>query len=218
MNLYENTKKRRITVKRMIVVLVSLFLVSCAVGPVHMAKTEEESIKNSYDEVQLKSLYDKNKPLLRDIYSRLRSSNINVYREGIGFTTLRDPSQKGHFYLMVNIRPPEIVFDESTSKPEERFSKVMGTYFEKYLTYVKKSDLDASGTEGLSLGVYWPVRDYSQCRENGGFLEYVIVYFSKDDLNNIYEHRKSFKDVASQAEVIASLDLKAPTYMKPVYR
>ena len=69
----------------------------------------------------------------------------------------------------MNIRPPEIVFNESTSKPEERFAKVMGNNFEKYVTLIKKSDIEASGAEGLSLGVYWPVRDYSQCRENGGF-------------------------------------------------
>jgi hypothetical protein len=204
--------------KRFAVLVAALLLASCAVGPVHMAKTEDESIKNSYDEAQLKNLYDKNKTVLRDIYSRLKSAHVNIYREGIGFTTLRDPSNKGHYYLMVNVRPPEIVFDESSSRPEQRFSKVMGGYFEKYLTYIKKADLDASGTEGVSFGVYWPVRDYSQCRENGGFLEYVIVYVSKDDLNSIYEKQKTFAEVASKTEVIASLDLKAPAHMKPVYK
>jgi hypothetical protein len=216
--IFENKQHRRATMKKFAVLIAALLLVSCAVGPVHMAKTEDESIKNSYDEAQLNNLYNKNKPLLHDIYARLRASRINIYREGIGFTTLRDPSNKGHYYLMVNVRPPEIVFDESTSKPEQRFSKVMGGYFEKYLSYIKKSDLETSGAEGVSFGVYWPVRDYSQCRENGGFLEYVIVYLSKDDLNSIYEKHKTFAEVASKTEVIASLDLKAPAHIKPTYK
>jgi hypothetical protein len=204
--------------KTIITVFACLFLFSCTVGPVHMAKTEQESIKNSYDEAQLRTLYDKNKPLLHEIYARLKASQINIYREGIGFTTLKDEANGRHYYLMVNIRPPEIVFDESSSKPEQRFSKVMAGYFEKYLVYVKKSDLEASGAEGLSLGVYWPVRDYSQCKENGGFLEYIIVYFSKEDLISIANGNKSFAEVASDTEIIASLDLKPPAHMKPVYQ
>jgi len=209
--------KKENKMKKILVIIVALFLFSCAAGPVHMAKTEQESIKNSYDEVQLKSLYDRNRPLLHEIYTRLRSNQINIYREGIGFTTLRDPANRGHYYLMVNIRPQEIVFDGSSSKPEQRFSKVMGGYVEKYLNFVKKSDIEASGVEGLSLGVYWPVRDYSQCKENGGFLEYIIVYLTKDDLNNLYGHRKTFAEIAPHSEIIASLDLKASAHMKPVY-
>ncbi|MBA4416902.1 MAG: hypothetical protein C0392_03170 [Syntrophus sp. (in: bacteria)] len=203
--------------KKFLVIVVALFLFSCATGPVHMAKTEQESIKSSYGEARLKALYDINSPLLHDIYTRLRLNQINIYKEGIGFTTLRDLANQGHYYLMVNIRPSEIVFDEGSTKPEQRFSKVMGGYVEKYLAFVKKSDIEASGVEGLSLGIYWPVRDYSQCKENGGFLEYIIVYLSKDDLNNLYGHRKTFAEIASHSEIIASLDLKAPAHMKPVY-
>ncbi|HEY3275488.1 MAG TPA: hypothetical protein VGJ94_02625 [Syntrophorhabdaceae bacterium] len=204
--------------KKALLALICLFLVSCTTGPVHMAKTEDESIKNSYEEIQLKNLYEKNKPVLHDIYTRLRSDQINIYREGIGFTTVKDPKNNGHYYLMVNVRPPEIVFNESTSKPEERFSKVMGTYVEKYLAYVKRTDIEATGVEGVSFGVYWPVRDYSQCRENGGFLEYIIVHLSKDDLQSLYGRSKSFTEITSRAGVVASLDLKAPTHMKPVYQ
>jgi len=203
--------------KKCIIILAVLFLFSCTVGPVQMAKTEQESIKNSYSESQLNALYDNNKPLLHDIYTRLRASNMNIYKEGIGFTTLGDNKNGRHYYLMVNIRPPEIVFDESSSKPEQRFSKVMGTYFEKYVSLVKKSDLEASGTEGLSLGVYWPVRDYSQCRENGGFIEYAIVHISKEDMSQISAGNKTFKQVASETDVVASLDLKPAVHMKPVY-
>jgi len=203
--------------KKCIIILAVLFLFSCTVGPVQMAKTEQESIKNSYSESQLNALYDNNKPLLHDIYTRLKGSNMNIYKEGIGFTALGDNKNGRHYYLMVNIRPPEIVFDESSSKPEQRFSKVMGTYFEKYVSLVKKSDLEASGTEGVSLGVYWPVRDYSQCRENGGFIEYAIVHISKEDMSQMSAGNKTFKQIASEADVVASLDLKPAVHMKPVY-
>jgi hypothetical protein len=203
--------------KKFVVIMMSLLLFSCATGPVQMAKTEQEALRTSYDDAQLKNLYDKNQPLLHDIYARLRSNHINIYKEGIGFTTLSDNANRAHPYLAVSVRPPEIVFDEVSSKPEQRFSKVMGTYVEKYLTYVRRSDIEASGVEGVSFGVYWPVRDYSQCRENGGFIEYVIVYLSKDDLISLYKHSKTFAEVTSHAEVVASLDLKAPVHMKPMY-
>jgi hypothetical protein len=183
-----------------------------------MAKTEQESIKTSYNESRLNALYDKNKMLLHDIYLRLKADHMNIYKDGIGFTTLRDEKDSKHYYLMVNLRPPEIVFDENTSKGEQRFSKVMGTYFEKYVKMVKRSDIEASRTEGLSLGVYWPVRDYSQCKENGGFIEYIIVYISKYNLDQMYAGNKTFAEMVSDTEVIASLDLKPPVHMRPVYQ
>ena len=205
--------------KKYLAIFAALFLFSCAAGPVQMAKTEQESVKSSYDDARLRNLYDKNQPLLHDIYARLRSSQVNIYKEGIGFTTLRDKSEGRHYYLMVNVRPPEIVFDENTSRSGERFSKVMsGSYFEKYLKFVKRADLEASGAEGLELGIYWPVRDYSQCRENGGFVEYIIVYLPKADLMKIYDGFKSFAEVASDSEVITSLDLKAPEFVKPAFK
>jgi len=200
-----------------VIIMLCLLVFSCATGPVQMAKTEQEAVKTTYDDVQLKSLSDKNQPLLHDIYTRLKSDHVNIYKEGIGFTTLSDNKNGKHFYLAVGVRPPEIVFDEGSSKADQRFSKVMGTYVEKYLGYVKKSDIEATGVEGLSFGVYWPVRDYSQCKENGGFVEYIIVYLSKDDLMSLYKHTKTFADVTSKADVYASLDLKAATQMKPVY-
>jgi len=215
---YSEISEEENRMKKILVILAALFLFSCAAGQVHMAKTEQESIKNSYDDARLKSLNDKNMPLLHEIYTRLRSNQINIYREGIGFTTIRDQANRVHYYLMVNVRPQEIVFDGNSSKPEQRFSKVMGAYVEKYLAFVKKNDIEASGVEGLSFGVYWPVRDYSQCRENGGFIEYIIVYLSKNDLNNLYARRKTFAEIASHSEIITSLDLKAPAHIKPVYR
>jgi len=62
--LYSEIPKKENRMKKILVIVVALFLFSCAAGPVHMAKTEQESIKNSYDEAQLKSLNDRNSPLL----------------------------------------------------------------------------------------------------------------------------------------------------------
>lgn len=200
------------------IVIVSLFLFSCAAGPVYIAKNESESIKNSYDEAQLRTLYNKNKTLLHDIYTRLASSRIDIYREGIGFSTLKDDTKGMQYYLMVYVRPSEILFDLNSTKAEQRFSDVLGGYFEKYLAYIKGEDIERSGVDGVSLGVYWPVRDFSQCKENGGFIEYIIVYLTKEDLSRIFEGYKSFAEVASDAEIIASLDLKPPAYVRPVYQ
>jgi len=43
---------------------------------------------------------------------------------------------------MVNVRPPEIVFDESTSRRNRGFQG-HGRILRKYLTYVKKGDIEA---------------------------------------------------------------------------
>ena len=47
-------------------------------------------------------------------------------------------------------------------------------------------------------------------------MEYVIVYMSKEDLNRIYSGNKTFAQVASDTEIVASLDLKPAVHMKPV--
>ncbi|MBA4417432.1 MAG: hypothetical protein C0392_05940 [Syntrophus sp. (in: bacteria)] len=197
---------------------ISLSLFSCATGPVHMAMNESESIKSSYDQTILQSMSDKNQPLLHEIYLRLTKDKINIYKQGLGFNTLRDENKEGHYYLMVNIRPPEISFDEHSTKPHERFSTVLGGYFQKYLTYIKRTDIETSGVEGVSFGIYWPVRDYSQCKENGGFIEYIIVYLSRNDIYNIFEGNKTFAEISQDAEILASLNLEPAKYYKPKYQ
>ncbi len=204
--------------KNLIVIVFALLLVSCAAGPVYVAKTESEGIKDSYDDVQLRTMYERNRPLLHEVYTRLTSSHIHVYPEGLGFVTVQDSAGGTHTYLMVNMRPQEIVFDMITTKADQRVSTVLKEYLEKYLTYVKVSDIQLSGAEGLSLGVYWPVRDYLQCHENGGFIEYVTVSLSKDDLTNIFGGKTTLKNLLSTREIVASLDLKEPVHMKPAYQ
>lgn len=204
--------------KNIIVILLTLSLLSCAAGPVYIAKTESESIKSSYDDVQLRDTYERNRSLLQEVYTRLTSSHINICPEGLGFTALPDNVGGRHNYLMVNIRPKDIVFDMNTSQADQRVSSVLGEYLEKYVTYVKMSDIQSSGVEGVSLGVYWPVRDYSQCQKNGGFVEYLVVSLSKEDLKNIFDGKTTIKNLLSNKDIIASLDLKEAVHMKSAYR
>jgi hypothetical protein len=182
-----------------------------------MAKSQSESIKTSYGDAKLNKLYTDNESLLKGIYARLNNSNVNIYKEGIGLTILNDDKNKNLHYIMMNIRPPEIVFDEKATKPEQRFSNVLGTYFPKYLNYIKKEDLNRDDIEGLALGIYWPVRDYSQCNQYGGFVEYIHIYFDREDVFDFLDRRKTFAETVNNAEVITSLDLQPAKSVRPVF-
>jgi hypothetical protein len=129
-----------------------VFLYSCAAGPVYVAKSQEESIKTKYDDSQLKKLYAENEAFLRDMYSRLHKANVNLYKEGLGLTLLTDQKNEKLHYIMMNVRPAEIYFNELTTKPEQRFAHVLQTYFPKYLNYIKREDLDRDYIEGLAIG------------------------------------------------------------------
>jgi hypothetical protein len=203
--------------KKCVIVFLLFLLFSCATGPIHIATNESESIKSTYEEAKLKELYTKYNELLRQIYLRLNRSNIGIYKEGIGFTTLHDENNEKYYYLMVHIRPSDVYFDGNTTKPEQRFSHVLQQHFKKYLNYIQKEDLNKDGIDGLAFGIYWPVRDYSQCNQYGGFLEYAIIYFQKDDVWDIFENRKTFVEVVQNTEVITSLNLGPPQSVRPVF-
>jgi hypothetical protein len=64
------------------------------------------------------------------------------------------------------------------------------------------------GVDGLAFGVYWPVRDLSQCDTYGGFLEYTIIYFHKDDFVSLIEKRATLSEAVENAEVVTSLARK----------
>ena len=157
----------------LLVLLVVSLCCSCAAGPVYVAKNETESIRTVYDDPQLSKLYIENENLFREIYRRFNNLKVNIYKEGIGLTMLSNVKNEKLRYLMINIRPPEIVFDESSTKQDQRFSRVLTVSYPKYLNYIKKEDLKRDGIEGLELGLYWPVRDYSRCDTYGGFIEYI---------------------------------------------
>jgi hypothetical protein len=195
-----------------------LFLVSCASGPVHVAKTEKEGIKSSYADRDLQKLYVVNEGFLRETYFRLTRSNVAVYEEGIGFTTLKDQKGRKHGYLMIYLRPAEIYFDVNKTKPEQRFSYVFHNSLEKYLRYVRSDDLQKDDVQGLAFGIYWPVRDFSQCDTYGGFIEYLHVYFKKEDIQDYLDRNITFVEAIKDAEVFMSLDSGTPVSVRPTFR
>ena len=203
--------------KKIIPVILLIFLCSCAAGTIHVAKNEAESYKTIYADAHVQKLSKENEALLKGIYQRLSMSNINIYKEGIGITLLSDQKNEKLHYIMINIRPSEIVFNESTTTPEQRFSYVLQNSFPKYLKLVKKEDLNHDDIEGLALGIYWPVRDFSQCDTYGGFIEYIHIYFMKEDVWAMLDGKKNFVDVIQSSEVITSLNLKPAQNVKPVF-
>jgi hypothetical protein len=203
--------------KKYFIMLLMLFIFcSCAAGPVYVAKNESESTKIMYLDGKSQELFNKNTDLFRDIYSRYNASHINFYNEGLGVTTLKDEKNKALYYLMVYIRPPEISFDENTTKPEERFSYAL-LEVPRYLKLMKSKDLEREGIEGLAFGIYWPVRDFSQCQKNGGFIEYLYIYLKKDDAQGILDGSKDYKATLVYSEVITSLGLKPAQSVRPVF-
>jgi len=203
--------------KKVIPIILLVFLCSCGTGVIHVAKNEAESHKTIYEDAQVQKLSTENEAFLRDIYQRLSKSNIDIYKEGIGITLLSDQNNEKLHYIMINIRPSEIVFNESTTTPEQRFSSVLQNSFPKYMKLIKKEDLDRNDIEGLALGIYWPVRDFSQCNTYGGFIEYIQVYFMKEDVWYMLDGKKNFVDVIRSSEVITSLNLKPAQNIRPVF-
>ena len=203
--------------KKYFVMFLMLFILcSCAAGPVWMAKNESEAIKTVYGDTKSQELFNKNTDLFKDIYLRYSVSHINFYNEGIGITTLKDDKNNILHYLMVYIRPAEISFDGNTTKPEQRFSYVL-LEVPRYLKLLKSKDLERDGIEGLAFGIYWPVRDFSRCQENGGFVEYLYVYLNKDDAQDILDGRRDYKTALVDSEVITSLNLQPAKSVRPVF-
>jgi hypothetical protein len=203
--------------KKVIPVILLAFLCSCGTGAIHVAKNETESYKTIYEDSHVQKLSKENEALLKGIYQRLSSSNINIYKEGIGITLLSDQKNEKLHYIMINVRPSEIAFNENTTTPEQRFSYVLQNSFPKYLKLIKKEDLSHDDIEGLALGIYWPVRDFSQCDTYGGFIEYIHIYFTKEDVLYMLDGRKNFVDAVQSSEVIASLNLKPAQNVRPVF-
>lgn len=199
------------------VLCLSILLFGCASGPVYVAKTETEALKTVYQEGDLQRLYSANESLLKQVYHRMRAANADFTRHGLGFTLLRDQHGRRLHYLMVHVRPAEIVFGVTGTKGEERFSTVMTTSFEKYLRLMRSEDLNRDDVEGLSFGLFWPVRDFSQCDTYGGFVEYITIFFKKDDAQDFLEGKLSFQEALMEAEVFVSLDSGPAVSVRPVF-
>jgi hypothetical protein len=200
-----------------------LCILAACTGPVLIARDEGQAIKTSYTDPGLSELSVRYHPALNDIYHRYESAGIDFYPDGLGFVDFADNHGKTLHYLLVEVRPRNIHIGEMPSKPEapshigeaqtkptERFSEVFRHHFEKNLRYLKAEDLWMDGVDGLAFGVYWPVRDLSKCDAHGGFLEYMIVYFHKDDFVSLIEKRKTLSEAMENGEVVTSLDQKPP--------
>lgn len=211
-----------------LLVMFAFLLCSCAHGPVYVAKNESEAIKTAYDDQGSQKLYNDNKALLGEIYSRFTKEKVDFSPGGLGFTSLKSKSKERVHYLMVNVRPQEIMYkqmrctdeDRTMHKElkcteEERFSEVLQKYIPKYVKQMKASDLDKNGIDGLAFGVLWPVRDV--CDTYGGFLEYINVYFPRQDARDLLDGSMTFEEAVQNAQVVTSLNQKPAMTVKPVF-
>ncbi len=197
--------------------LLAVFLFSCTPGPSYFAKDEDDTIKDNYSSKHVQALYDKNAALFKDIYARYNSANVGMYQDGIGITTLEDFNKEQLHYVMVYVRPKEASFDINATKPEDRIAATLRNLVPKYIKTIKSRDLDADDIEGLAFGIYWAVRDHSQCDTYGGHIEYVYIFFPKSAAQNYLNGKISLAEAIDQSEVMASTELKMAKAIRPVF-
>ena len=203
--------------RKVVGILVCLVLLSCGTGPVQVAKNESEAFKTSYDDPDLARVYKMNVAALEEIYHRYRSAGVDFYFDGIAVTGMKNPKGGMSHFAAIKIRPPQLVFDRLASEPENwqmRFDRIVQQEFPRYLKYLKKSDLKLQDIEGFAFGIYWPLRDYTQCNTYGGCIEYAIVYLYNQDVADIIDGTKSFVAIAKDREIVASFNLQPAKSMK----
>jgi len=197
--------------------LLAFLLFSCTPGPSYFAKDETDTVKKSYNDKKVQTLFDKNSKLFKDIYASYSSDNVGMYQDGIGITVLEDFNKEQLHYVMVYIRPREASFDINATKPEERIAATIRNLVPKYIKTVKSRDLDADDIEGLAFGIYWAVRDHSQCDTYGGHIEYVYIFFPKSTAQNYLDGKIGLAEAIDQSEVMASTELKTAKAIRPVF-
>lgn len=200
-----------------IFVLLAFALCSCTPGPVYVARGESDSIKKNYNDKRVQDLFDKNSSLFKDIYKRYSSYNVGIYTDGIGITTLDDLNKEKLHYLMVYVRPKEASFDTNTTKPNDRVATIIKDFVPKYIKTIKSQDIERDDIEGLAFGIYWAVRDHSQCDTHGGYIEYLYIFFPKSAAQAYLDGKMSLPEAVDQSEVIASLELKPTVGLRPVF-
>jgi hypothetical protein len=198
-------------------VLLAFVLCSCTPGPVYVAKDETDSVKRNYNDKHAQSVFDKNARLFKDIYNRYSSDNVGIYRDGIGITTLEDFDKQQLHYLMVYVRPKDASFDGNTTKPEERIAKIIKDFVPRYIKKVKSSDLEGEHIEGLAFGVYWAVRDHSQCDTHGGYIEYAYIFFPESAAQAYLDGKMSLAEAIDHSEVLTSTELQPAKAIRPVF-
>jgi hypothetical protein len=190
---------------------------SCTPGPVYYAKSEHDSIKKSYNDKHVQNLYEANSSLFREIYNRYSSANVGLYQDGIGITTLQDYDKTTLHYVMVYVRPKDASFDGNTTKPAQRLATIIRDFAPKYIKMLNPRDLDKNDIEGLAFGIYWAVRDHSQCDTYGGHVEYVYIFFPKSAAQAYLNGNLSLAEAIDQSEVMSSTDLKPAQSIRPVF-
>jgi hypothetical protein len=208
----------RSTVRKLFGIFLCLALVSCAMGPVQVAKNESEVFKTSYEDPDFARVYKANEAALRNIYLRYRNAGVDFYDDGIAIIGLKDLSGKMQdHYVSIKIRPAELIFDRENSEPDNsprRLKRITQQEFPKYIRYLKKSDLELHDIQGLAFGIYWPLRDYTQCNKYGGCVEYAIVYLDNKHVTEILDGTRPFQDVIKECKVVASFNLRPAETMR----
>ncbi len=200
-----------------IAVLLAVLVLSCTPGPTYYAKGEADSIKKNYNDKHVQNLYESNSSLFKDIYNRYSSNDVGLYQDGIGITTLEDYDKQTLHYVMVYVRPKEASFDISSTKPAQRLATVIRDFVPKYMKMLNPRDLDKDDIEGLAFGIYWAVRDHSQCDKFGGHIEYVYIFFPKNAAQAYMKGNLSLPEAIDQSEVMVSFDLKPAQGVRPVF-
>lgn len=206
----------KMAIKHIAVFCLFCFLTACA-GPVQVANNETEGLKAGYQDPVLAALSRKYAGLLKGIYTRYRQSKTSLAKEGLGFTSLTDNGGQKLYYLMVQVRPENVNFDQNKTTGEKRLQLILQRYFESNLRVLNKEDVAPDDINGLAFGVLWPVRDFTQCDTAGGFVEYVLAYISKSDFFSILDGSETVSSVLANSEVITSLDLAPPQSIKLMY-
>jgi hypothetical protein len=207
---------RKILVSCLFLLLIG-FVAACT-GPVQIARNETEGLKAGYQDPHLAALSQKYVGLLKSIYARYRLHRMNLAKEGLGFTSLTDVSGQKLYYLLVQIRPEDVNFDQNKTTGEKRLQLILQRYFEPNVRVLNKEDVAPDDINGLAFGVSWPVRDFTQCDTAGGFVEYVLAYISKGDFFSILDGSETVSSVLSNSEVVTSLDLAPPKSIKLKYQ
>ncbi len=188
-----------------------ILLVSCAMGPVQVAKNESEAFKTTYADPDLARVYQMNQAALRSIYLAYKNAGIDFYYDGVEVIGLKSAAGTQQHYVSIKLRPAAIVMEREVADADkwpERLQRITHQEFPKYIQYLKKSDLQFKDIEGIAFGIYWPLRDYTQCDKYGGCIEYAIVYLTNQDVADILSGARPFLDVAKQRRVVASFNSK----------
>ena len=198
--------------KTLIALFVCMLLFACT-GPVQVAKNEQEVFKTTYNDPDLAYVYREDEAPLHDIYQRYHSAGVDFYYDGIAIVGLKDPTGKVQdHYLSIKIRPAQIVFERDVSDSDkwpERLKRITHQEFPRYIHYLKESDLTKlKDVQGVAFGIYWPLRDYTQCDKYGGCIEYAIVYLTTRDVADILSGARPFLNIAKERRVVASFNLK----------